>query len=87
MKTTTLPVVCQQLPSSPVLAALTGSHRVPEVADAENSAIGFVLAFFTVVSGRAMNAAVVIDEVGKATLLSASEFCHAPTRIVVAYGL
>jgi hypothetical protein len=34
-----------------------------------------------------MNTAVVIDEVGKATLLSASGFGRASKRIVIAYGL
>jgi hypothetical protein len=38
-----------------LLAARTESHRVPEVTDAENSAIGFVTMFFAVVSGVAMN--------------------------------
>jgi hypothetical protein len=70
-----------------VLAAGTGSHRVPEVTDVENSAIGFVTAFFAVVSGVAMNTDIVIDEVGKATLLSVGEFGRAPKRIVVVYGL
>jgi hypothetical protein len=40
-----------------------------------------------VVSGIAMNTAVVVDEMGRATLVSASEFGRAPMRIVVAYGL
>jgi hypothetical protein len=69
-----------------VLAAHSGSHHVPEITDAEKGAIGFATVFFAAVSGVAMNTAVVINEVGKAMLLSASYFGRAPKRIVVAYG-
>jgi hypothetical protein len=87
MTTTALPVVCQQFSSSPLLAARIPSHRVPGITDVEDSAIGFVTVFFAVVSGVAMNTTVVVDEIGRETLVSASEFGRAPTRIVVAYGL
>jgi hypothetical protein len=86
MTTTTLLVVCQQFPSLPLLTARTPSHRVPEVTNAENRAIGFVTVFFAVVSGVAMKTGVVVDEIGKAALLSASELGRASRRIVVAYG-
>jgi hypothetical protein len=53
-----IPVLRPQLPSSPAPAARTEFRRVPEVTDAENSAIGFVTALSTVVvSGFAMNRA------------------------------